>query len=74
MRYLRSRRNPEGSTKSSGESLVVASKIKALIGKSGLRSSGDLVEALSAHIEQKLKRAMERAKANGRQTIRPEDL
>lgn len=70
------KRNPSAgkSTKRSRDILVVGSKVKDLISDKGLRSSGDLVEALSKHIETKIMRAIERAKANGRQTIRPEDL
>lgn len=71
------RRNPSqgsGSVRRSREILVVGSKVKDLISSKGLRSSGELVEALSKHVEDKLMKAIERAKANGRQTIRPEDL
>jgi histone H3/H4 len=65
---------PSKGSRKSRDILVVGSKVKDLISDKGLRSSGDLIEALSKHIETKLLRAIERAKANGRQTIRPEDL
>jgi histone H3/H4 len=56
------------------ELLIVASKVKEFIGKADMNSSGDLAEALSGKVEHKLTRAIERAKANGRKTVRPEDL
>jgi len=56
------------------EILVVQSKVKELISKHEMNSSGDLADALSAVVEKKLARAVERAKANGRKTVRPEDL
>jgi histone H3/H4 len=56
------------------EILVVQSKVKEEIGKADMNCSGDLAEALSTVVEHKIKRAIERAKANGRKTVRPEDL
>lgn len=56
------------------EILVVQSKVKEEIGKADMNCSGDLAEALSTVVEKKLARAIERAKANGRKTVRPEDL
>lgn len=67
------RRNPNSGS-SRHENLVVGSKIKELVAKEGLRSSGDLTDALSKYLAEKIRRAIERAKANGRQTLRPEDL
>jgi len=55
-------------------SYVVASKLKDLIKKSGMMSSGDLSDACSGMLEDAVKRAVARAKANGRKTVRPEDL
>lgn len=68
------KRRPNPTSERSRENLVVGSKIKDFVSKNGLRSSGDLTDALSRYLEDKLKRAIERAKANGRQTLRPEDL
>jgi histone H3/H4 len=56
------------------EMLVVVSKVKDVISAGDMNSSGDLAEALSAVVEKKLHKAIERAKANGRKTVRPEDL
>jgi histone H3/H4 len=56
------------------ELLVVQSKVKEVISKHDMNSSGDLADALSVVVEKKLAKAVERAKANGRKTVRPEDL
>jgi len=55
-------------------SYVVASKVKELLKKSGMMSSGDLAEASSKLLEEALKKAVARAKENGRKTVRPCDL
>ena len=55
-------------------SYVVASQVKQLVNKLGMMASGDLADAVSSHVESALKQASERAKANGRKTVRPEDL
>ena len=56
------------------ELLVVTSKVKEAISKADMNCSGDAPDALSAVVEQILKKAVERAKANGRKTVRPEDF
>lgn len=58
----------------SKENYVVASKVKDAIAKAGLRSAGDLPDAFNEMIAHKIEKAIARAKANGRATIRPEDL
>lgn len=55
-------------------SYVVASKLKDLVKKYDMMSSGDLADAASEMLEAKIKKAAERAKANGRKTVRAEDL
>jgi histone H3/H4 len=55
-------------------SYVVASKIKDLVKAKGMMSSGDLGDAASKMLEDALAKAVARAKANGRKTVRPEDL
>ena len=52
-------------------SLVVRSKIKEA---AGIRVAGNLADALDKKVAEMLKIAEERAKANGRSTIRPCDL
>jgi len=55
-------------------SYVVASKVKDLLKAQGMMSSGDLPDAASKMLEDVLKKAAGRAKANGRKTVRSEDL
>jgi histone H3/H4 len=52
--------------------LVVKSTIKKQL--KGMRVGGDFWKALDERVAWKLKRAVERAKANGRKTLRPADL
>ncbi len=56
------------------EVVVIASKIKDVIKAAGLQSSGDLVDGVSAKVHDMLAAAIQRAKANGRATVRPYDL
>jgi histone H3/H4 len=55
-------------------SYVVASKIKEFINGKGMMSSGDLAEHASKFLEEALAKAVKRAAANGRKTVRGEDL
>ncbi len=60
-----------------GDLLVVQSKVKEAAKKVGgkdLRFSGDAVKALSDKVQGILKDAAGRAKANGRKTVKPQDL
>jgi histone H3/H4 len=54
--------------------LTVKSAVKASLKKSKMRVSGDFWKALDEKVSWKVKRAAERAKANGRKTIRGYDL
>jgi histone H3/H4 len=54
------------------KSLVVKSAIKGLL--KNVRISSDFWAALSDRVAWKVKRAVERAKANGRKTVRGYDL
>ncbi len=56
------------------EVLVIASKIKDVVKAAGLQSSGDLVEGVSTKVHEMIAAAVQRAKANGRATVRPCDL
>lgn len=53
---------------------VVASKIKEFINAKGMMSAGDLSEHASKALEEMLAKAVKRAAANGRKTVRGEDL
>jgi hypothetical protein len=54
--------------------MVVKSAVKDMLKKSKMRVSGDFWKAIDAKIEMKLKGAVERAKGNGRKTLRAFDL
>ena len=53
-------------------SLVVKSNIKNAA--PGYNVSGDFADALEKYVETAVKKAVERAEANGRKTIMPKDL
>lgn len=52
--------------------LVVRSKLKSIVGD--IHVAEDLAEHLSKKVENILKEAVERAKANGRRTVQAKDL
>ncbi len=54
--------------------LIVKSKVRNLIGKHDANMAGDLPEALSKEVVQMIKKGVNRAKENGRKTVRPVDL
>ena len=56
------------------EVYVVQSKVKGLAKKKKMRFSGDAVGALSKTVEAAVTKAAERAKANGRKTIKASDI
>ena len=56
------------------EIVVVGSKVKEVIKEAGLRSAGELVQAVSEKIHELLGTAIKRCKSNGRGTVRPYDL
>ena len=53
-----------------GEMLVVKSKIKEYIAKKKLRMGGDAVEVLNKEVARLLDRAVERAKADKKGTVK----
>jgi histone H3/H4 len=52
--------------------LVVRSKVKGVV--KGMRFSGDFFDAMDKAVMNMVKAAAERAKKNGRATVRPVDL
>lgn len=60
--------------KKAREVVVVGSKVKDVIRNAGLRSDGDLVQAVSEKVHDLLEAAIERAQSNKRGTVRPYDL
>jgi len=57
-----------------GETLVVTSKVKEAIKAEGCNTASDAVDAISAKVSAMVKEAAERAKANGRKTVRGVDF
>ena len=55
-------------------SLAVKSAVRAQIKKAGLRVAGDLWDALDDKIRGDIKRAVGKARADGRKTVRAADL
>lgn len=56
------------------EIAVVVSKVKEYVKSKGCMTSADAIPALSDKIYCLVDKAIERTKANGRQTIKPQDL
>lgn len=54
--------------------LVVGTKIRALIKSQKCMTSSEFLPALSKHVNDAVKKACERAKANKRTTLRARDL
>jgi hypothetical protein len=57
-----------------GEPLVIASKAKQVLKKSGCNTAGDAFDGLNSVIYWYLETAAKRAKANGRKTVRAHDF
>ena len=55
-----------------GKSLVVKSAVRGQL--KGMRASGDFFKALDEKVAHKISHAIERAKGNGRKTLRGVDL
>jgi histone H3/H4 len=56
------------------EPLIIASKAKALLKKSGCNTAGDAFDGLNGLVCWYLEQAAKRAKANGRKTVRAHDF
>lgn len=56
------------------ETLIVVSKVKDYIKKKGCQTASDSIPALSKEVTKLLDKAIERVRANGRQTVKPQDL
>ena len=56
------------------EVLVVGSKVRAAVKKNKMNMAGDFIKALSKEVEDMVKKAATRAKANKRKTVRAADL
>lgn len=58
----------------SGEPLIVASKVKAFIKSQDKMTASETLDAINGKVYCMLKSAVARAEANGRKTIKPQDL
>lgn len=58
----------------SEETLVVASKVKAVIKEKGCQTSSDALQELNTRIHAMLDDAVKRAQANKRSTVKPQDV
>jgi len=56
------------------DTLVIASKAKALIKKKGCNTSSDALNGLNGVLYWYIEQATKRAKANGRKTVRAHDF
>ena len=68
------KRKAARSRKTATLNVVVGSKVKEAIKTQGVRCSGDLVDALNAHVHSVLEGAVARCQSNNRGTVRPHDL
>lgn len=55
-------------------SYVVQSKLKELVKKGKMKCSSDVVDAVNHLIQHHVTRGIDRAKANGRKTLRAADI
>jgi hypothetical protein len=53
---------------------VVQSKVKDLVRNNKMKCSSDVVTGLNGLVSEAIKRGVDRAKANGRKTLRAADL
>jgi histone H3/H4 len=56
------------------QTYVYASRVKEFAKSQGMRFSGDAMAATNAYMEEMIRKAANRAKANGRKTIQKQDL
>ncbi|MFH1725930.1 MAG: hypothetical protein ABII00_15075 [Elusimicrobiota bacterium] len=58
-----------------GETVVIVSKIKAMVKAEGLRTGGDFIDGLSSRVNQIVSAAVEKVKTEGKKkTLGAEDL
>jgi hypothetical protein len=72
----KAKKSAKSAPKSAGpsEPLLVASKVKALIKGSDCNTAGDALDGLNAYVGWLILQATQRAKANGRKTVRAHDF
>ena len=70
----KTRKSRPAKSKKNREVLVVASKIKAYIRDQGMNTSGDAISCLSEKVYAILDDATARTTANGRKTLKAQDV
>lgn len=68
------KKKARGSSKKNREVLVVASKVKAYVKSRKMNTSADAIAELSDKVYCLLDSATSRTKANGRKTVKPQDV
>lgn len=66
--------NEGGEKKEEKQLLIVQSKVRDEIRAKEKRVSDEFITALSEHVRRTVEKAIARATANGRSTLRPEDI
>ena len=61
-------------TAAAASPVVVTSKVRERLRQQDARMASDFVDALNAEVDVLVERAIQRAKDNGRSTVRPQDL
>ena len=64
----------KGGKKNGSEPLVVGSKVKAQLKEAGCNTAGDALDGLNGYVVWLVGQAAQRAKANGRKTVRAHDF
>jgi hypothetical protein len=64
----------EGVEKKDSGLLIVQSKVREIIRGREKRASDEFISALSQHVAASIDKAIARCSANGRSTLRPEDI
>lgn len=54
--------------------LIVQSKVKEVIKRQGCNTASDAVDEMSKQVENIIKKAIDRCKANGRKTVKASDF
>ncbi len=72
----KAKKSAKAAPKSAGptEPLLVASKVKGLIKAADCNTAGDALDGLNAYVGWLILQATQRAKANGRKTVRAHDF
>ena len=65
---------PKQAAAGTGESLLVASKVRAMLKDADCNTAGDALDGLNGYVAWLVGQAAKRAKENGRKTVRAHDF